>query len=107
MWTVIVGIALLLVSATNFFNPTIIADDKVIEAFQDSPQKPSSKYMDFNGRKIHYVEVGEAQKPLILFIHGSPGSWSDFMGLLSSPELNQQYHMIAIDRFGQGKTGGD
>jgi len=54
-------------------------------------------------RTMHYVEVADdTPKPLILFIHGSPGSWKDFVRYLNDPELRAKAHMISVDRPGFG-----
>ena len=60
-----------------------------------------------DGRSIHYVAVGEGRgKPLILFIHGSPGDWKAWARYLNDPDLRQRAQMIAVDRPGFGGSGG-
>lgn len=57
-------------------------------------------------RNIHYVEVTDATpKPLILFIHGSPGRWQDFVRYMNDPDLRAKAHMISVDRPGFGGSG--
>jgi pimeloyl-ACP methyl ester carboxylesterase len=57
-------------------------------------------------RPIYYVEVTDHDpKPLILFIHGSPGDWTAWVRYLNDPELRQRAHMIAVDRPGFGGSG--
>lgn len=57
-------------------------------------------------RTIHYVEVtDDTPKPLILFIHGSPGRWEDFVRFLNDQELRDKAHMISVDRPGFGGSG--
>jgi len=54
-------------------------------------------------RQLHYVEVTDKEsKPLILFIHGSPGEWQGWVEYLNDPELQKHAHMIAVDRPGFG-----
>ena len=38
---------------------------------------------------------------LILFVHGSPGSWQSFERVMREPALDQ-FHLISIDRLGWG-----
>jgi pimeloyl-ACP methyl ester carboxylesterase len=60
---------------------------------------------DFNvdGRNLHYVEIeAPNSKPLILFIHGSPGSWQVWADYLRDAELQKEANMIAVDRPGFG-----
>lgn len=53
-------------------------------------------------REIHYVSAGDRARPLVLFIHGSPGSLSAFIGFLTDSILLQNCFMITTDRPGFG-----
>ncbi len=57
-----------------------------------------------DGLDLFFVEKGDPQKPLIVFIHGTPGSWRAFRTYLIDPQLNEHAHMIAVDRFGFGRS---
>jgi len=52
--------------------------------------------------KLHYAFAGDVEKPGILFIHGTPGSWSAFDLYLNEPSLQHDYFMVSIDRIGWG-----
>ncbi len=52
--------------------------------------------------KIHYIQTGNQDKPTIIFVHGSPGSWDAYKDYLKDTLLLQKYRMIAIDRPGFG-----
>ena len=54
---------------------------------------------------MHYVSVGDTSKQTILFVHGSPGSWDNFLYFLSDSSSLKKYHLIAVDRPGFGKSG--
>ncbi len=63
------------------------------------------------GRALRYVEVEKSiskdqstkkKKPLLLFIHGSPGGWSAYLKYLKDPRLQKKARMISIDRLGYG-----
>ena len=55
------------------------------------------------GSKIHYVETGNKDNPILFFVHGSPGSWGDsYKDYLKDSLLLKKYRMIAIDRPGFG-----
>lgn len=54
------------------------------------------------GRTFHYVRAGETQKPLVLFIHGSPGSLRDFIHFLADSSLLRSALLITTDRPGFG-----
>ncbi len=55
-------------------------------------------------RQLHFVEAGQPGAPMIVFIHGTPGSWHAFEAFLREPVLAEQYHMIAVDRLGFGAS---
>jgi pimeloyl-ACP methyl ester carboxylesterase len=53
-------------------------------------------------RELHYVKAGDATKPLILFLHGSPGSLSAFIDFLVDSTLLKEGLLITTDRPGFG-----
>lgn len=55
-----------------------------------------------DGRRLHFVEVGEKTAPAVVFIHGTPGSWRAFEGYLARPELLERFRLISVDRLGFG-----
>ncbi|MEM7077441.1 MAG: alpha/beta hydrolase [Pseudomonadota bacterium] len=58
----------------------------------------------FADHRLHYIERGNPHKPLVLFIHGTPGSSAGFDAYLSDPRLLDAYHLIAVDRLGFGRS---
>lgn len=54
---------------------------------------------------IRWVLTGDTSKPMLLFIHGSPGSWDAFKDYLSDSSLLQKVCMAALDRPGYGGSG--
>ena len=55
-------------------------------------------------RTIHYVKVGDDSLPLVLFVHGSPGSLSSFKSFLADTSLLDRALLIAVDRPGFGSS---
>ncbi len=51
---------------------------------------------------MHYGHSGDVKNQGILFIHGTPGSWSAFAGYLNNKELQRQFFMVSVDRLGWG-----
>lgn len=70
-------------------------------------ERPNAfRHYQVGSQPMHYVEVTDHDaKPLILFIHGSPGDWSGWVRFLNDPELRQKAHLIALDRPGFGESG--
>jgi pimeloyl-ACP methyl ester carboxylesterase len=57
-------------------------------------------------RQMHYVAVGrEPDRPLVVFIHGSPGDWRGWADYLIDPELRHRAELVAVDRPGFGGSG--
>lgn len=59
---------------------------------------------------IHLARVGTATtpdgspKPLLFFIHGSPGDWGAWVNFLDDPSMAERFTMLAPDRPGYGKS---
>lgn len=58
-----------------------------------------------NGQVVRWISAGDATKPMVLFIHGSPGSWDAFKAYLSDSGLLQKAYLVALDRPGYGGSG--
>ncbi len=53
-------------------------------------------------RVINYVRTGDKENPLVLFVHGSPGSLSAFIDFLADSVLLNHFMLITADRPGFG-----
>ena len=58
-------------------------------------------------RTVHYVELKQEEppRPLVIFVHGSPGLWRSWVRYLNDPDLQSRVNMIALDRPGFGGSG--
>lgn len=54
--------------------------------------------------KLHAEVAGNPSKPIIFFIHGSPGSAQNFSKFYQDDELKQAALLVAIDRPGYGTS---
>lgn len=54
---------------------------------------------------LHYMRLPRPARPLLVYLHGSPGSWKDALGYLQQPELRASFELVAIDRPGFGYSG--
>ncbi|MEO9655133.1 alpha/beta fold hydrolase [Marinomonas sp.] len=81
----------------------------ITEHVNNTPGLIEHHYVDsIDGtHKLHYVSnKRQAEpRPVLVFIHGTPGSWSSFSRYFLDPELNQKYRLISIDRPSWGESG--
>lgn len=56
-----------------------------------------------NERHLHYAVCGNGDSlPTLVFIHGSPGSWMNYMKFMWDSSMRKKYRIVAIDRPGFG-----
>ncbi len=78
------------------------SDEKAYRVFS-SKQVPLHIYDTVIGnRHLHYAVSGSADLPTLVFIHGSPGSWMNYMGFMWDTALQKKFRMVSIDRPGFG-----
>ncbi|MDP5140120.1 MAG: alpha/beta hydrolase [Spirosomaceae bacterium] len=74
-------------------------------AFANKLFQPKIILSEVTERPINYVEVGNDTLPTVIFIHGSPGSWSAFVDFLKADSLLKKVRMVSVDRTGFGYSG--
>lgn len=57
-----------------------------------------------DGRMINYLHVGDENLPLVVFVHGSPGSLSAFIHFMDDSILLKRAQLISVDRAGFGDS---
>lgn len=67
---------------------------------EDDGVRFASVHVD--GHDIHYAEAGDAANPLVLFVHGTPGSSDAFRSCLKAARWRDRAHLVAVDRPGFG-----
>lgn len=60
------------------------------------------KYITVNGARMHYLEAGAGHDQVVVFLHGMPTSSYIWRHVI--PQLQSQYHCIAPDLIGMGKS---
>lgn len=107
LWTlgIILGLVLVLLGSTRFImKPKAVTEFK--KEFENNKYAPESSYIMYNDRKIHYVNSGPDTLPLVLLIHGSPGSWDAMKGFIADTSISNHVRLVSVDRLGFGFTGG-
>ncbi len=82
-----------------------MSDKAIVAYFADTPVKPAFRQINVQGRVVHYAQIGDSTLPLVVFIHGSPGSWDAFIGFFTDSTLYQKARLVSVDRLGFGKSG--
>ncbi|XP_046388344.1 epoxide hydrolase 4-like [Ischnura elegans] len=59
-------------------------------------------YVKLNGVKLHYVESGPKNKPLILMLHGFPDCWISWRHQIAP--LSSHFRVVALDLKGYGDS---
>ncbi len=69
------------------------------EHIKDSPKLVSAMQND-----LHYVRAGDPARPILVFIHGTPGDWTFAARYLVEQRLLARAQVVSIDRPGWGKS---
>ncbi|XP_055528094.1 epoxide hydrolase 3-like [Wyeomyia smithii] len=77
---------------TRPYPPTILSDSSY----------GRHQYTEVNGVRLHYVENGDREKPLMLFLHGFPEFWFSWHHQLK--EFAKDYWVVALDLRGFGDS---
>lgn len=90
-----------IVSSCVSFRPT---DEKVLEFYQEEPHRPQSVFYEKDSFEMHYRLQDLGHQASLIFIHGTPGSWGDYMEYFRDSLLYSQFNIVAADRPGFGKS---
>lgn len=77
---------------------------EVNEFFKSKNISGSQHQYKFDTYAIHYAQSGDENKPLVLFVHGSPGSLSAFIDFLADSALLKEALLVTTDRPGFGHS---
>lgn len=94
------GVVLLLDSCMQFR----MSKTEIDEYFASKKVKGVLHSYEIGKRHITYVEAGDENLPLVIFVHGSPGSLSAFIHFLADTTLLAEALLISVDRPGFGAS---
>ena len=77
---------------------------EVDEYFKSKKVAGSQHHYKTDVCTIHYAQAGDENKPLVLFVHGSPGSLSAFIDFLADSALLNKALLVTADRPGFGHS---
>lgn len=79
-----------------------ISDSKAISKFAAKNITLQTFDTVLNKQTIHYVISGNDSLPLLVMLHGSPGSWSTYEYFMMNNEVSKKFRCLSIDRPGFG-----
>jgi pimeloyl-ACP methyl ester carboxylesterase len=79
-----------------------ISDAKAKKVFQENNTTLSLYDTVIQGHQVHDAISGKKDLPLLVFVHGSPGSWSNYAAYMYDKDLLEKFQMMSIDRPGFG-----
>jgi pimeloyl-ACP methyl ester carboxylesterase len=98
------AVLLLILFLPSCFSRYIYTDKEIAAHYADKKVKPEFRYFKYGDKQIFHAVVGDPEKPLLVFIHGSPGAWYGYMNLIDDSTLQANFYMIAMDRLGYFKS---
>lgn len=81
-----------------------MSEKEVNSYFQSKNINGSRRHYTTQKKTIYYAQAGDESKPLVLFVHGSPGSLSAFIDFLGDTALTNNALVITADRPGFGHS---
>lgn len=103
VYSIFFSLFLLLLSATFFAEQMMdVTEKSANKKFEKSDFQLKRKTFQFNNSTLEYFEIGPDTAQRILFLHGSPGNWSNFLKIMQHKKLYENYHLIALNRIGYG-----
>ena len=64
----------------------------------------SQEYIHSDGFQLHYRQMGNAKKAVVVWIHGTPGNWTDGAYLYRDKSFISNVKLVLIDRPGWGES---
>lgn len=73
----------------------------VVSSRIEKRNPPIGNFIDINGTRLHYVDEGPSDAPVVLLIHGASSNVRDML-VPARARLGGKYRLIAVDRPGHG-----
>lgn len=81
-----------------------ISDQKAAAEFKAKGIELKTFTIRSGGHPFHFVQTGADTLPTLVFVHGTPGSWTAFEPYLKDSLLRTRFRMISVDRPGFGHS---
>lgn len=64
----------------------------------------TTHYINEGGFRLHYRAIGQAKKAIVVWLHGTPGSWTDGAYLTRNEKFLSQVKVVMVERPGWGAS---
>ncbi len=102
---VAVAVAVLLVYGYGMLNEFFWSSREIQRFFRNKSIALVFDTLTIEGRQILVAQTGNESRPALFFIHGAPGSWTDYIRYFGDSSLVARARLIAYDRPGFGQSG--
>jgi pimeloyl-ACP methyl ester carboxylesterase len=99
----IIGLLILLVIMDSCLQFRM-SKKEISSYFKTKAKKGTLHEYKYDHQKINYLKVGDEALPLVVFLHGSPGSLSAFIEFMADTVLLSKAQLITVDRPGFGES---
>ncbi|MCE7066002.1 alpha/beta fold hydrolase [Dyadobacter sp. CY326] len=91
-------------SLSSCFSRYIISAKQVRKHYATKKVKPTEHIIKNDTLALCVASVGADTLPMLLLIHGAPGSLWGYMNLMDDEDLQKRFHIVSVDRVGYGKS---
>jgi pimeloyl-ACP methyl ester carboxylesterase len=91
-------------SLSSCFSRYIISAKQVRKHYALKKVKPTEQIIKNDTLSLCIASVGADTLPMLLLIHGAPGSLWGHMNLMDDEDLQKHFHIVSVDRVGYGKS---
>lgn len=91
-------------SLSSCFSRYIISAKEVRRHYADKKVKPKEIFIKNDTLSLSLASMGPDTLPMLLLIHGAPGSLWGYMNLMDDEDLQKHFHIVSVDRVGYGKS---
>lgn len=100
----VIIVFLISVSVSSCFSRYIISAKQVRKHYAAKKVKPEERIIKNDTLALCIASVGSDTLPMLLLIHGAPGSLWGYMNLMDDEDLQKRFHIVSVDRVGYGKS---
>lgn len=102
----LVAVIALILQGCYMLKKYVYTDAELEEHFKTQSLKPVYKQIRYLNRDLHYATISRSDTlPLLILVHGAPGAWYGYLNLMEDSDLQSNFKMVSLDRFGYGKSG--